>query len=189
MHDPGMSGVVILSPTERAFLEAARSATLATIAPDGRPRLVPICFVAGAVEPGHSSRIYSPIDEKPKATTEPAALARLRDLRARPRAAILAERWSEDWAQLGWLRLDVEGELLPPGPDQDAERAIAIERLRAKYPQYLGHRLEELPLLRFVVTGVTGWAAATALSDRGTAPRRAAEDSGSSSSPGDSPRR
>ena len=86
-----MPGVVILSPTEGAFLAAARSATLATIAPDGRPRLVPICFVTGGVEPGHSTRIYSPIDEKPKTTTEPAALARVRDLKARPRAAILAE--------------------------------------------------------------------------------------------------
>ncbi|HEY3163017.1 MAG TPA: pyridoxamine 5'-phosphate oxidase family protein [Candidatus Limnocylindrales bacterium] len=182
-----MTGVFVLSPTDRAFLSAARSATLATIAPGGRPRLVPICFVVGGVEPGHSTRIYSPIDEKPKTATEPTALARVRDLLARPRASILAERWSEDWSELGWLRLDVTGDVLAPGEADDAERAIAIERLRAKYPQYAGHHLEDLPLLRFVVTRVTGWRAG--LSDPGTAHRRAAADSASSSSPGGSPRR
>jgi coenzyme F420-0:L-glutamate ligase / coenzyme F420-1:gamma-L-glutamate ligase len=187
MHHPTMAGVVILSPSDRAFLGAARSATLATIAPDGRPRLVPICFVVGAIEPGRSTRVYSPIDEKPKTTASPADLARVRDLLERPRASILADRWAEDWSQLRWVRLDVEGEVLSPGDDADAEREIAIERLRRKYPQYAGHRLEELPVLRFVLTGVTSWSAA--LSDRGTGPRRAAGGSGSSSSPGGSRRR
>jgi PPOX class probable F420-dependent enzyme len=159
MHDPTMAGVVNLSTSERSFLAAARSATLATIAPDGRPRLVPICFAVGPVEPGHSTRVYSPIDEKPKAAADPAALARIRDLLARPRASILVDHWSEDWSQLGWLRMDVTGEVLAPSPAADAERAIAIERLRSKYPQYVDHRLEDLPLLRFVVTAVTGWPA------------------------------
>ena len=161
MHDPTMAGVVNLSPAERTFLADARTATLATIAPDGHPRLVPICFVAGPVEPGHSSRIYSPIDEKPKTAADPATLARVRDLLARPRAAILVDHWSEDWSELGWLRLDAEGDLLAPSPAPDvaAERAIAIERLRAKYPQYAGHHLDDLPLLRFVITAVTDWSA------------------------------
>ena len=179
-----MAGVVILRPTDRAFLAAARTATLATIALDGRPRLVPICFVASGVEPGHSTRIYSPIDEKPKTATDPGGLARVRDLLSRPRASILAQHWSEDWSELGWIRLDVDGDVLEPGSDDDAERAIAILRLRAKYPQYAGHRLESLPLLRFVVTGLTVWRAG--FSDRGRRPRRAAEGSGSSSSRGGS---
>ena len=41
-----------MEAAERAFLESARTATLATIAPDGVPRLVPICFVVGDDEPG-----------------------------------------------------------------------------------------------------------------------------------------
>jgi PPOX class probable F420-dependent enzyme len=181
-----MAGITVLSPADRAFLAAARSATLATIAPDGRPRLVPICFVVGIVEPGHSTRLYSPIDEKPKASSDARALARVRDLRDRPRATILAERWSEDWSQLGWIRLAVDGEPVEAGggPVGDAERAVAIERLRAKYPQYAAHRLEHLPILRFTVHAVTRWG--TGLSGPGTAPRRAAAGSGSSSSPGGS---
>ena len=182
-----MASVTVLSPDQRAFATDVRSATLATVAPDGQPRLVPICFVLGEVEPGHATRLYSPIDEKPKQTDEAHVLARVRDLLDRPRAAILIERWSEDWTQLGWLRLDVDGAILDPTPELEPERTAAIDHLRAKYPQYRDHRLEELPLLRFTVTRASGWG--TGLSARGTAPRRAAAGNGSSSSPGGSRRR
>ena len=36
----------MLAAAQRALLEAARRAVLATIAPDGRPRLVPLAFAA-----------------------------------------------------------------------------------------------------------------------------------------------
>lgn len=39
------SGPPILDAEQHAFLGAARSGTLATVAPDGLPRLVPCCFV------------------------------------------------------------------------------------------------------------------------------------------------
>jgi hypothetical protein len=79
----------VLTPAERELLVATRRATLATIAPDGAPRLVPVCFVViGDV-------VWSPLDEKPKAVDDVRSLARVRDIRERPTVALLVDRWSE----------------------------------------------------------------------------------------------
>ncbi|MGH2489397.1 MAG: pyridoxamine 5'-phosphate oxidase family protein, partial [Candidatus Limnocylindria bacterium] len=43
-HDGAVNPGRVLSPAARAFLAGARRAILATVAPDGRPRLVPVCF-------------------------------------------------------------------------------------------------------------------------------------------------
>lgn len=163
-----------------AFVAAARTATLATTAPDGRPRLVPICFAVIASGDG-SIELVSPLDEKPKASDDPLTLARVRDLVARPEATLLVDRWSEDWTRLGWVRLDVRGTL------ENAERG-ALAALREKYPQYAAHRLEDRPLLRFSVERIVSWGDLRPDPVPGTAPVRAAEDSGSSSSPGGSRR-
>ena len=66
----------MLTDDERTFLATARRAVLGTIAPDGRPRLVPICFVLALDEPV----LYSPLDDKPKRNDDPLALARIRDI-------------------------------------------------------------------------------------------------------------
>jgi PPOX class probable F420-dependent enzyme len=147
----------ILTDDERAFLAAARRATLATISPSGRPRLVPICFVVGEDASGGRPRIHSPLDDKPKRSEEPRDLARVQDLLVLPEATLLVDRWSEDWDQLGWLRLDGSGELLEPEPREREEHAAAVEALRAKYPQYEGHRLEERPVIRFTVHRAVSW--------------------------------
>ena len=149
----------ILAPNERAFLAAARSATLATIAPDGQPRLVPICFVLlGAAT---AARVYSPLDDKPKASADPRDLARVRDLLARPAATLLVDRWSEDWDRLGWLRLDVRATIVEPGDRGDRgegdDHASVVTALRAKYPQYERHHLESRPILRFEIERVIAW--------------------------------
>ena len=36
--------------------------------------------------------------------------------------------------------------------------ATVIEDLRAKYPQYAGHRLESRPVLRIEILGAKSWA-------------------------------
>jgi PPOX class probable F420-dependent enzyme len=142
----------------RAFLDAARSATLATTAPSGRPRLVPICFVVGADDPAGRVRLYSPLDDKPKAVADPHRLARVRDILARPVASLLVDRWSEEWEHLAWLRLETSADLLEPVASEDAsEHADAVAALRAKYAQYSDHRLAERPVLRFTVERVVAW--------------------------------
>ena len=147
----------ILDDDQRAFLAAARTATLATISPSGRPRLVPICFVVGEDAPGGRPRIHSPLDEKPKRSDDPRDLARVQDLLVLPEATLLVDRWSEDWDRLAWLRLDCSGELLEPEPRERDEHAAAIVALRAKYPQYEGHRLEARPVIRFTVQRALSW--------------------------------
>ncbi|MBA2382582.1 MAG: TIGR03668 family PPOX class F420-dependent oxidoreductase [Chloroflexi bacterium] len=155
-----MSDISILERDARRFLASARTATLATTGPNGRPRLVPICFVARIGEPGAAPRLYSPLDDKPKTGTDPHDLARVRDLSMRPEATLLVDRWSEDWAELGWLRLEGRAELLEPEPAERAapsERVLVIDALRAKYPQYMTHRLEERPILRFTIERAVAW--------------------------------
>jgi PPOX class probable F420-dependent enzyme len=90
---------------------------------------------------------------------EPRDLERVRDIRANPAVSLLVERWSEDWAQLAWLRLAGRAELIEPGGPDAPEHATAVAALRAKYPQYEQHRLEERPIIRIVVTGARSWGA------------------------------
>ena len=148
-----------LSAAYRALLLTERRATLATLAPDGRPRLVPCCFAIG-VEDG-ALVIDTPIDAKPKASSDPMRLARVRDIRREPRVTLLVDRWDEDWSGLAWVRVEGHARLLLPWAPQDgAAPAAAVIALRARYAQYREQRLEVLPIIRVVPTRVSGWAAA-----------------------------
>ncbi len=152
----------VFTEHQRAFFSESRTVTMATRAPDGRPRLVPICFV---VAPGFDGRgraiVYSPIDEKPKQSAEPGALARVRDILVLPEVTLLADRWSEEWSELGWLRAYGVGELLEPEPRERDEHDAAVAMLREKYPQYVEQNLESRPIIRIAVDRVVAWGVAT----------------------------
>jgi coenzyme F420-0:L-glutamate ligase/coenzyme F420-1:gamma-L-glutamate ligase len=141
----------LLSPDQRAFLQSARRAVLATIGTNGQPRLVPICFVVHDAQP----LLYTPIDDKPKRGGDPLGLARVRDIQADPRVTILVDRWDEDWTRLAWFRIEGRATLLDPG--NTAENVSAVTALRAKYSQYATHRLEERPLIRIAIERAIGW--------------------------------
>ena len=143
----------MLTDDDRRLLAGARRAVLATIAPDGHPRLVPVCFVVDPVHPV----VYTPLDDKPKSVDDPTALARVRDIAADERAALLVDRWDEDWTRLAWLRLDGRAALL--APDAPGHQAI-VAALRARYPQYATHRLDDRPLIAITVDRATRWGAA-----------------------------
>jgi PPOX class probable F420-dependent enzyme len=155
------------------FISYSRTATLGTIAEDGRPRLVPICFVLDG------NVLFTPIDEKPKRGSDPRQLARIRDIERRADVTVLIDRWDEDWTHLAWLRIDGRASLA----EDPVERASAIAALRAKYPQYAGHDLERRPLIRIAIQRVRSWGD---FSDPGRSRPPSAGGSGSSSSPGDS---
>lgn len=144
----------ILTAGQLAFLAEARTAVLATIAPDGTPRLVPVCFVVR--DRSDDAVLYTPIDEKPKRAWDVRDLARVRDVLARPTVAVLVHHWSEDWSELGWLRLRGDASLVEPA-DDPGEHAAIVAELRAKYTQYVSHLLEGRPLIRIRVTGATAW--------------------------------
>ena len=123
---------------------------LATIAPDGRPRLVPICYVVDPDRPV----VYSPLDRKPKRSDDPFALARVMDISADPRVTLLADRWDEDWSRLAWVRLEGHAGLVQPA---DAGHAEVVAALRARYLQYERQRLEDRPMIRVDVDRVVRW--------------------------------
>jgi PPOX class probable F420-dependent enzyme len=139
---------VTLTPDERDLLADARRATLATIAADGRPRLVPICFVVS------EDVIWSPIDEKPKSVDDPRRLARIRDISSDPRVTLMVDRWSEDWAALAWLRIEGRAGLVESRED-------VVQALRVKYPQYATQDLEHRPMLRIAIERASSWFAST----------------------------
>jgi PPOX class probable F420-dependent enzyme len=143
----------MLTDDDRTLLAEARRAVLATIAPDGHPRLVPVCFVVDPVHPV----VYTPLDDKPKSVDDPTALARVRDITADERAALLVDRWDEDWTRLAWLRLD--GRAAHLAPDDRGHQSI-VAALRARYPQYATHRLDDRPLIAITVDRATRWSAA-----------------------------
>jgi PPOX class probable F420-dependent enzyme len=108
-----------------------RVARLATLGPDNRPHVVPICFALDG------DTLYTAVDEKPKATR---ALQRLRDIEANPNVEVLIDHYDEDWSRLWWLKLR--------GTARVVERdERALELLQAKYAQYL----ERPPVGPFVV--------------------------------------
>jgi coenzyme F420-0:L-glutamate ligase / coenzyme F420-1:gamma-L-glutamate ligase len=158
MHDRGVDREPILTPAERRFLAQARRSVLATVDPEGRPRLVPICHVLGERDDRLGRpRLYTPIDEKPKASPDPRALSRVKDLLVLPSAVILADRWDEDWTQLGWLRVYGTAEILEPQPHEREEHASAVDALRRKYPQYQDQRLEGRPIIRVAINRALSW--------------------------------
>jgi PPOX class probable F420-dependent enzyme len=111
----------------RARVEEARVARLATTDPDGRPNLVPICFVV------EGDVLYSAVDEKPKRTKR---LRRLANILARPSVTVLVDHYEEDWRRLWWVRLRGEARVIEDGPEW--ERALSL--LAGKYEQYRRER-------------------------------------------------
>jgi len=155
VHHRRVSHALTLTELQRTFLAEARRAVLVTVDPEGHPRPVPICHVVGGESA--SPVLYTPIDDKPKESGDPRGLARVRDVISRPEVVVLVDRWSEDWTELGWLRVHGRAELLEPGPATAAVYEWVIPALRAKYAQYRDHRLEERPLLRVVLTRSRSW--------------------------------
>lgn len=134
----------MLSDRERRFLEAGRVARLATADASGCPHVVPICFAL--IE--HT--VYFTIDEKPKTTRR---LKRLANLRENPFAALVVDRYDEDWSRLGWVMVRGRAEILTGGPEHDAAQAS----LRARYPQLAGMDIEELPVVAIRIERAASW--------------------------------
>lgn len=126
-----------------ALLATARVARFATIsARTGAPTLVPITFALAG------ETIIHAVDHKPKSTRE---LARLRNIRADPRASVLADHYDDDWSRLWWVRADGRARIVDDAPE-------LIELLVARYPQY-ATRPPEGPVIALDVEKIKGWTA------------------------------
>jgi PPOX class probable F420-dependent enzyme len=135
-----------LPPALAAFIKTARVARLATVDPQQRPHVVPVCFayVDGVA--------YSVLDAKPKRVTV-TELRRVRNLLANPNVQLLIDRYEEDWSRLAYLQLRGRAELLNPGP----EHLAALASLRDKYTQYVAMPLADAPMIKLTVESWVAW--------------------------------
>ena len=148
----------MLEARERAALESARVGRLATADAEGRPRAVPVCYALVDAAAG-PPRLVTPIDEKPKAAA-PRALGRVRDVLANPRAALVVDRYDEDWDRLWWVLVRGTAAVLEP---EDEGHDPAVRALRARYDQYGGHALESRPAIAVTPGSVRSWGALPAV--------------------------
>lgn len=130
----------------RALAASARVGRLGTVAAEGTPHLVPICF-ALVVDVA-----YSAVDHKPKRGLR---LRRLANVQATGHACLLLDEYDEDWSRLWWVRLDGRGRLVG---DTTAERSAAVDALVEKYPQY-AERRPDGQVLAVDITAWSGWSA------------------------------
>jgi PPOX class probable F420-dependent enzyme len=131
---------------QAAFLASQRVGRLATSDSRGNPHVVPVCF---AVEDG---TLYITIDEKPKrASARP--LKRLRNMMENPSVAFVADRYDEDWQQLGWVMLRGHADILTDGTEHDHAQVLLCER----YAQYRSMQLDGLPVIALRVAQATSW--------------------------------
>jgi PPOX class probable F420-dependent enzyme len=124
---------------KRRFAEA-RVARLATIDANNTPHLVPICFAVDQA----TDTIYSAVDAKPKTTPD---LKRLRNIQQNPQVTLLVDHYTDDWAEVWWVRVDATAAV------HDTHEH-GRELLAGKYPQY---RDNSGVLGRIVVIDATKW--------------------------------
>ena len=139
----------MISGAVQKILKKARVARLATLDDKNRPHIVPICFVYDG------KLFYTAVDRKPKRVT-PERLARLRNIRAVPRVALLIDEYDEDWTQLWYILVRGKAKLIPKSGHK--EHALAIHKLRAKYTQYAqGMLADDAPIIRITPERVAFW--------------------------------
>jgi PPOX class probable F420-dependent enzyme len=138
-----------VSGAVQKILKKARVARLATLDAKGRPHIVPICFAYDG------TRFYTAVDRKPKRVA-PERLARLQNIRAVPRVALLIDQYDEDWTELWYILIRGRAKLIPTSAHK--EHAWAIGKLRAKYPQYArGMLADDAPIIRITPERTTSW--------------------------------
>jgi PPOX class probable F420-dependent enzyme len=136
-----------LPPWALELLANERVAHLGLLDGGGGPRVLPVTFALA------EGSLWSAVDEKPKRVPGE-ELARVRWLRARPRAAITVDRYSDDWDRLAWVQVIGDVAILDP-----AGHGAALEALASRYPAYR-ERQPGGPLLRLTPERVLCWRAA-----------------------------
>jgi PPOX class probable F420-dependent enzyme len=119
------ASVAELPKWARELLERSRVARLGLVDDEAGPRVLPVTYaVAG-------SALVSAVDvHKPKRVAAE-RLARVRWLRARPRAALTVDHYEEDWSRLAWVQAIGPVSILDAADAEDALAALA-----ARYAPY-----------------------------------------------------
>ena len=138
----------MLNGVARRFVESMRVARLATADANGAPHVTPVCYTL------IDDSFYVTIDEKPK-RSDIRAMKRLRNITENANAAVVIDRYTEDWSRLAWVMLRGRAEIL----DRGAEHNRAQAALRERYPQYREMRLDPLPVIALRIARVSAWGA------------------------------
>lgn len=138
-------------PWASKLLLKSRLAHLATSTKDGKPHVVPICYVYDG------DAIYSSIDEKPK-RAKPRQLRRVTDIVGNPRVSLVVDQYREDWRKLSYVIMHGSADIVNHG----GEHKHAVSLLRKKYRQYRSMRLEERPIIKITPVRFVAWSAARA---------------------------
>ena len=136
----------VLNEQQIRLLNQTPVGHLATADAEGRPHVIPFCFV---YDQGH---IYCVLDGKPKSAGL-RRLRRVRNIMDNPRVSLVIDHYEEDWSRLWYLLVHGTAELLDPCP----EHASALAQLRSKYPQYRSMELDENPMIKITPERATGW--------------------------------
>ena len=136
----------ILTGDAERFVSSARVARLASASPDARPHIIPVCFEV------MDGRVYIGLDVKPK-SVDALRLRRVRNVVANPQAALIVDRYDEDWSQLGYALITASATLHLDEP----ERAAAIRALKRKYAQYETMLPDDAYVIRLTPIRVTAW--------------------------------
>ncbi|OBB91339.1 TIGR03668 family PPOX class F420-dependent oxidoreductase [Mycobacterium sp. 852002-40037_SCH5390672] len=124
-------------------------ARLATVAPGGRPHLVPVVFAVDTDGRDGSDIVYTAVDAKPKTTLR---LRRLANIDSNPQVSLLVDHYADDWTQLWWVRVDGVATVHTAGDAVDN----GCRLLRAKYPQYQSVSLDG-PVIEVAVQRWSSW--------------------------------
>ena len=131
--------------TARRRFAAVPVARLATVSDTGAPHIVPIAFAVDG------DRIVSAVDAKPKTSR---SLRRLRNIRANPRVAVLADHYDDVWTRLWWVRADGRAVIIE-------DPALIAEPLRLLARRYAQYRDDPPagPVISILVERWAAWAA------------------------------
>jgi PPOX class probable F420-dependent enzyme len=131
------------------FIRDHRVARLATADGDGRPAVIPMCYVFDG------EHFYSPIDEKPKQVT-PRQLKRVRNIETNPHVALVIDDYADDWSKLVYVLVTGLATIIHPGTD---EHARAVRMLRDKYSQYQAMAIDERMIVKITPARIKHWRA------------------------------
>ena len=136
----------MLSEREARFLAQRRVGHLATADRHGVPHVVPVCYALA------EGSLYITVDQKPKRRPG-AQLKRVRNILENPAAAVVIDRWDEDWSRLGWVMLRGRAVVLSEGSEHDAAQALMVVR----YPQLAAMHIAALPVIALRIERVASW--------------------------------
>lgn len=137
---------MIISGQQRGFLNRRQVARLGTSDSAGFPHVMPVCFACAG------DTVFIAIDEKPKGG-DPRMLKRLRNIMENPQVCLMADRYSDEWDELGWVMLRGKARVEMCA----SEVHTGLTLLRARYHQYGGMALEERPMIVIDIDLCTSW--------------------------------